>query len=339
MEESKMKNVKNLIKVCPIALMAFSMFSCQNEISNKVTDEETINNVVNYSLEYRFFNPGTQISYNHMWEGTDTQNKFGPNFSKDNRLYTYLLNYGESTKHYYFVYVNKDKTQTLTDWVANYLKNTTKDNDCVFDEDKNIVDGKYLLGANKNGFDDFLVTYGNDFNQKMEIGGYKMALCLESKTVTIKKNASTKTDLNKKFSLFKRVTLKYDETMSSFTELKENVSDRDLTDVTFSYVGDRLETYPKSFENSNCFYAPKMGLDDTFNYKTVKVPVTDKGILLPRKENGYDLLDKNVELPITAEDVYENHKDEFLDAFLEYEENSSTGYAYFDTAKVLNILK
>lgn len=316
-------------------------FSCKETINNVVTDEEIKSYVLNYPMQYQR-NPGTEISYNHMWEGTDTKNKYGPNYGESNRLYTYLIEYGEMVDNYYFVYINDSYFSTLSDWAKEYIVKEGKSYDCEFNAEANMIDGKYLLGAKKNNIDDFIVTHSDKFDQKYQINGYRMAMCLQTKTLTISQNASTKTTLNKKVKMYGRMILKYDESANTFTKIDEISYQDSWINSSFSYAGKKLETYPKSFEGLNRIYAPLHGFDD----ETICVPatarITDKGVLLPRIQNGYDLLNKEVELPITVEDVYQDHRDEFLDAFTEYAEeysNDNTKYAYFDTQKVLNILK
>lgn len=105
------------------------MLSCKDNSSNVMKDEETIEKVTNYKLEYPSQDPGCEISYHHMWDGTDTKNMFGPNYSNENRLFTYLLNYEEETDDYYFVYVNKGSLSTITNWLEAYLESETSDND------------------------------------------------------------------------------------------------------------------------------------------------------------------------------------------------------------------
>ncbi len=336
-----MKHIKNIVKLVVSGLAVTTMLSCKDNSSNVIKDEEIIEKVTNYQLEYPSQDPGCEISYHHMWDGTDTKNMFGPNYSNENRLFTYLLSYEEETDDYYFVYVNKDSLSIITNWLETYLESKTSDNECQFDKDVNIVDGKYLLGAKNNDLNDFLVTHSDNISQKLDIDGYRMALCLKAKNVNVVKNASTKTEINKKLQLFKRVPLKYDQDKSTFAELSSDYFKNDkYVNERFSRTGEWLETNSKSFVDRNCLYAPSIGIIiDGGYYKSVSVQIFDKGILLPRKDNGYDLLDKNVELPLTVQDVYQDYRDDFLDAFIEYKQNSSTGDGYFDTNKVLSILK
>ncbi len=316
-------------------------FSCKETINNMVTDEEIKSCVLNYPMQYER-NPGTEISYNHMWDGTDTKNKYGPNYDESNRLYTYLIEYGETVDDYYFVYVNNSCFSTLSEWANEYVTKDRKSYDCEFSEETNVIDGKYLLGAKKSNMDDFIVTHSDKFDQKYQINGYRMAMCLQAKTLTISQNASTKTTLNKKVKMYRRMILKHDETANTFTKIDEISYQDGWVNSSFSYAGKKLETYPKTFEDLSRIYAPLHGFDDEIICEPATAKITDKGVLLPRIANGYDLLDKEIELPITVEDVYQDHRDEFLNAFIEYAEEYSTNYyqyAYFDTQKVLGILK
>ncbi len=334
-----MKQIKSKIILPALFIASSILASCNSSTPvNAISDETTINNVLLYSLDYQVNIPGKQISYNHMWEGIDTKNQFGPNFTEENRLYTYLTEYGETEK-YYFVYVKKDGISTLNSWISSYLESGSESNDCKFQKDENVIDGKYVYAAEKNEIKDFLVTSSNVLDQKYEINNYKMALCLEMKTVTILQNSSTKENINKKLPLFNRAVMKYDTSKGTLERASQGNFDETYTNNIYSYLGKRLETYPKTFESKECLYSPLMGFTTNL-YKTVRAPISKNRILLPRISSEYDLLSKE-ELPSTLEDVYQEHKGEFLDAFIEYKNNESSdnAYGYYDFDKVQNILK
>ena len=323
------------------AAMFFSLFvtssvlaSCkETTIVNRVSDESTIIDILGYSLEYELDIPGTQISYNHMREGANTKNKFGPNFDEGNRLYTYLMDYRETEK-YYFVYINKDevKKRYLADWLDEYLDKRTEGNDCRFDpdNDKYVIDGRYVFVGKKEGVNDFIITSSNEIDQKYEINGHMMALYLEMKSVTVIQNVSTKKEINKTLPLLNKLPLKYDDSKGMFDKLSQQDYGETYANKTYPYVGKRLETYPTTLERKECLYSPIMGFDENKLYKTVKANIDGNKVLLPRMSNGYDLL-MDEELPITEENVFGEYKKEFLNAFIECdgEDSSTTKYGYY----------
>ena len=327
-----MKTIKKII----FPLIALSLFSCQTSVDNETVSTEVKEEILNFSLNYSVIVPGNQISYNHMWEGTDSKNKFGPNFSENSRLYTYLLDY-KDTEKYYFVYVNSKYTNNLKDKFSSYSEsNEIIKNDCKFSSDDNVIDGKYILMANNENIDDFVITSSNKVDSDYEKDGYTLALCLKSKEVTILENVSSKAAINKTIPLYEREILSYDSDNKRFSVQ----NDLNLFSSAFANSGKMLEVYPKSFEDLSCLYASSMGFQNKDYFRTVRAKIDSKGVILPSKISGYDLLDSETELPTTVEDVYQNHKKEFSDALLEkIDSSSSYEYSYFDLDKVLSIIK
>lgn len=339
---STMKRIKNLVLATSPLLMMGILSSCdKNETSNNiVTDEEIITNLTNYPLEYQYNIPGNEISLNTMWDGYGEENGCGISFSKDHRIYTYLLDFSGNDTNYYFVYIKEGKITGLTPWVDDYLKNKSESNECKFLNGEKVVDGKYLLSARENDVNDFLVTCSNSIDQKYEVNGYRMTLCLKEKKVTISENVSSKKSINKTISLYTRVVLNYDSNKNSFEPVQMTDADSNYRKNLFSFGRKMLATYPNEIESKACLYDAVMGFNEKKIHKAAKAEVTDKGVLLPRIEFGYDLLDDQVELPSDITDAYGSHKKEFLDAFKEYEseEESQNRYAYFDTEKVMKII-
>ena len=98
---------------CVIALL-FSSVGCKPDnlelgssdfVENvEKDDNEIFLEILNYNLIYDYTVPGCQLSYNYLWEGYDTENKFGPNLSKNSRIYTFLTDYREQNEYYYLIY-------------------------------------------------------------------------------------------------------------------------------------------------------------------------------------------------------------------------------------------
>ena len=87
-------------------IMILTCSECGYTIKDTSLDDTSIKNQL---LEYNFSSllsvPGRQLSYNFLWEGYDTENKYGPNINKENRLYTYLTEYLEEENGYHLLYL------------------------------------------------------------------------------------------------------------------------------------------------------------------------------------------------------------------------------------------
>lgn len=322
-----MKN-KRIIETLLSFLPLCGLFSCDNA-STSSSNEYAKNFVLEYVL-----NPGNYITYNEMWEGKVYWNDDSA-YQSNRTLYTYLLNYREKKNDFYFVYVKENCLSSLREYASTYLDSESRSykyNNVQFNMDENIVDGKYVLAAQKLENDCMMVVQSNDIeSQKFKRDGYQLALCLEGTSVTIEQNASVKKSINKNVTMFEKIELIWDEESGLKREEEPNAS----------YVGEKLEVYPTGFENMDCLYSPVMGFANTIYCQTVTAEIHSEGVLLPRLMGGIDLLSDDSKLN-KYEDVYCDYKNEFLDAFLGYAEEYSSGnnkYAYFDTQKVLNILK
>lgn len=312
-----------------------------------IQNEAERNNVYNFNLEYELIVPGSQLSYYIMWTGYDLNNKFGPSVSMNNRFFTYLTDYS-SDESFYLVYMNESIIDEATGWIAEYKKNYSNNNNCSFSEDKNVIDGKYLLYAQKNDKHDFVVYRTDDASDiKFTLEEMQLVMCLKAKTLKIEKNVSTGKSINRSVVLLNRTELLFDETTQSFAPYSfvssfEQIAVSFCNNI-FDYKGKRIEAYPESFEESNFLYCPSVGLAGTRYLKTVRADVSDGKVMLPRyieeETQRIDLLDTNADLSI-YEDVYKDLKSRFLDAYIGVADYPDSIYEYglFDYDKVEKII-
>ncbi len=324
-----------------------------NEIENIINDKKLKEAVINFDLDYKLFEPGTELSFNYLWQAYDTYNKFGPKIDKDNRLITYLIDYQNIEDDFYSIYLRKSDISTLETWFSTFhQKNSTDVNNYHFVEDEKVIDGKYLLAAQQNNVTEFVVSKCNSLNEMpYETNNYQMVICLKKKKLSIEKNVSKGKIINKSLFAFHRVALRYDSNQKKLqdyifvTPEKNNVS---IVENQFNYIGKTLGVYPTQFENIDNLYFPRLGL---LNYylnlqKTIDVIVTqNKEVILPRflvsGDKTIDLLDKNASIPIDSDDVFRNYKDMFLEAYIDKENEKQGNYIYgrYDLIKVLEIIE
>ena len=314
-----------------------------------VEDHNICQMVFDFRLEYDLKTPGKKLSYNYFWDGYDLENKFGPSFSKEERFYTYLTKYGDDISDYYALYLTSEGLKNFDDWFIQYKEEHVEDsNNYHFADDKNIIDGKYLLFAQNNNIDDFTVHHTNDLSLiKNTVSKYHLAICLQVKDFTIVENVSLKTNINRTIHLFRRYELKYENDSEFliqyiFDSFEQN--NVHYINYLFSYTGNRLETYPKSFENISACYCPWMGFDGINIYNEPRINLLNKSAILPRyafsMNSLVDLLDESTNFAI-IEDVFRTHKNDFLNAYLQDLDIVDGGYRFglYDLDKVKIIIQ
>ena len=292
----------------------------------KIENSELTNAVFNYDLQYQINVPGQQFSYNVLWTGYDPD-YYGINLNKESRFFTYLTEYKESYDCFYALYLPETELNkpSAGAWVSDYLIGNTR---AHFVEDDKVVDGKYLFYAQKNIIDNYLVCGAKELSDiPFSFSNYQIAICLQSKTMTILENISTGTQIHKKINLLRRYETILDSETNKLTNyVFEDAEERDSNkyiDSVFSYSGYRIEAYPSAFEEMSFCYCPKIGLKNTGFARTIKAELLDSNrIILPRFYylNGekIDLLDSNFDYsnhPL-FEDVYRSFKPLFLEAYL-----------------------
>lgn len=320
---------------------------------SSVEGAETKEEVFNTKLEYELKVPDSEISYNVLWTGYDLENKFGPKISSEFRFFTYLTYYSKTINDYYFLYLPKTVIDGSNQWLMDYEKSKENDlNNYHFVSNKNVLDGKYLLYAQKNNINDYLVYRASDFSSvPFLIDNYQLAICLQAKELIIKENVSTGHKINKSLTAFRRFELFYDESSEELDRYYFDTLEKfniNYVDNIFNYQGNRIEAYPSSVETMAYFYCPIMGLEESGFYKTIRADLLDdKNIILPRYvksvtvEGEYDdLLNSNSNL-FFVEDVYREFKSLFLDAYINDFDHSDSQYRYalFDYVKVNEIIK
>ena len=315
----------------------------------KIEDEDEKNSIFNYPLEYELFVPGNDIiSYNVLWTGYDMDNKSGPEIPESNRFYTYLTDYEENKDSYYLVYLRKQELTSFSSWYEDYKKQSGLDeSNYHFSDDTDVIDGKYLLYAQKKQIKDSLILKtSNPLDSFYQDGNYQLAACHQEKTLTIEKNVSLNVSLNKKTSLFRRFEIFYDEKekkLSGYSFTNPEKTNIDIIDSLFSYQGKRLEAYPRGFEEMNYCFCPFIGLENSGYITTKRVELTKDGILLPRYEKAakesIDFLNENTDFSNT-ENVYRGFKSLFLSAYIKDSDISDSTYQYalFDDKKIEDII-
>lgn len=360
-----MKNRKLLLLTI---ICSFALTGCKNSLETKtndrvhkyinsdsffeVTNEEDKKSIFEYCVNYELNVPGSASSYKMLWEGYDENNKFGPSISKEDRLYTYLIEYGENKNAFFWITIEKSDLTGFQDWYSSYKKINVNDlNNYHFSDNVDVIDGKYLLFAQLNQLDNYKVyRTSNPYDGKAITNNEQLAICLEAKSLHVLKNISSNIKVNKEILCLNRFEVIYNEASNCFDkyffEIPE-INNINESASIFSFCGKRLECYPNSFENMDYCYCPLMGMYGSWMIRTKRVDlIDDNKLCLPRYTESFDgqgfvdLLDERVNLFYT-EDVYGDLKSMFLDAFLSDSSYYDGLYKYslFDYNKITEIIK
>jgi len=317
----------------------------------EILDISEKESIFNFCVDYELNNPGTEISYNILWTGFDTENKFGPNIPKENRFYTYLTEYEDNEDFYFLLYIKKEKLLNFDGWFENYKNGIRDSSNYHFDDDVNILDGKFLLYAQQNNVEDYSVYYTS--NPLDAINVYKeqqLAICLQFKNIKILENISSDYKIEKELIVLRRYELFFNKSTNSlekYSFVSQEKSNVKYVDTIFSFHGRRIETYPISFENMSYCYCPSMGMDGTGLIKSKRANLIDDYMILPRyassptkESESLDLLDPNCDFSF-IEDVYRDFKSQFLKAFVEdyFLDDGFYKYGLFDYSMIKDLIK
>ena len=323
--------MKSLSIALSASLLGVAMVSCNTNEALKIKeikDEIILKELSDYNFSYSYETPGTELSYNHMWDGYDLNNKFGPSFKKEERLYSFLTEYHQKEEGYYLLYLKKDALESSLDYMKEYeIYEYDYDPNYHFTkyDEETVIDGKYLFGhqklntKEKNSVQEDIKLYkANDLNDiPLKVGDYQLVLCAQNKKAIIKENFSTSSSINKEISLFKRIPISLKD-----GEAKNYVLNLDRIEpsvsILFDFVGKTCEVFPLDYEKMTYSYYPVLGMNNFMNIKTVRSSIINKDnkdyFLLPRYEGNEDLLDPSTDFS-TSQDVFGDHKNAFLKAY------------------------
>ena len=326
---------------------------------NEILDDTIKNGLFNYEFGYEFYTPGGQLSYNFLWDGYDENNKYGPKFSKETRLYTYLTEYKEVEEQFYLIYIEKSEIYSHLDWFIKYEMSNAPDHQnyhFTSHELEKIIDGKYLFSYRQfnEKISDKLKFYTvSDLDEiKFEIDGYQLVFCSIGKNAIIKENLSTTEKLDKNIKIFKRYTIQFENNNSAPTYyVFDNFEANNENIVTnrFDYVGEVIEVFFQSYEDMLCCNSPVFGMKECPWINCIRVNVVyhnnQKCVLLPRyivlTSGDIDLLSYDSEFGI-EEDVFGNYKEAFREALIEDANSYKNGLylmSLYDYESVADIIK
>lgn len=324
---------------------------------NEISDSNIINGILDLVLDYKINVPDNQLSYNFIWEGYDSENKFGPCVPKERRFYTYLTEYKECDYEYYLVYLNTELISSYQEWLKEYENEKLNDlSNYHFTNYQNetIIDGKYFYCFQKleNKINSNIKVFSttNIENIKYKLDNYQLVLCSLRKKAIIKENISKAYVINKEISLYTRYELIFNDTNSYPTYYSFDNNEKynqNILKEMFDYVGEMIEAYPSSYENLDYFSFPTLGLGEYGLCLNRRIKVieeeTEKYVLLPRyviSNNEYlDLLSEETNL-FFEEDVFRKYKKAFLSAMIKETNVIESFYvmALYDYNKVINII-
>lgn len=340
--------MNNRIYFSLLATSFFLFSSCATNHNNlgyeRIIDQNQISLITNYNLEYKIKVPGNNgVSYNVLWTGYDEKEQFPYTpVSKEDRQYTYLTSYPENSEDYYLIYMTKQDINKSKSWLFEYEKNHISDiNNYHFLSEETIIDGKYLLFAQKNSIYNYDVYHINDLSKTLySFNKKQLVCCLQAKKLTIVKNVSTGKAIDKDVMLLRRVELKYDSKKNKverYTFDNSENSNVKYIDNYFSFSGRKIETYPLSFEDHNYIYCPYL--------KTAYAEIIEGKAILPHfakiDDNYVNLLDDSFSGTFFQDDIFRDFKPLFRNAFIEditIKSDQIYKYAFFDYNEVENII-
>ncbi len=333
-----------------IVMLVLTCFSCSK------TEDTIHNELIDFYFNYEYNVPGTELSYNYMWDGYDLNNKYGPKLDKDNRLYSYLTEYLEPTNQYYLVYFERnlldENKNNFYEYEKKYSHNKSNYHFSEYDEE-NIIDGKYYFSyqrrTSKNSRDiKYLIKNNLDDINFIE-DGYQLVFCATSRKAIIKENISKQKIINKEITIYKRIELKYIEETNLFEEYifsGYEAENQSRINEAYNYVGEMVEVYPETYEQIKSTSYPKLGMKDYNLIKTISCKIVFDNdiryILLPRylidNAEKIDLLSNEIELD---DDIFGNYKDAFKDAIYMEMDNKIGNYIYalYEYDKVSKIMQ
>lgn len=350
---------KNFFLHCFIFIFGiiFILASCtKKNLGLAIIEDTDIKTALfNYNFDYKIFMPGSQMSYNYLWDGYDTNNKFGPNLSNEDKLSTYLTSYGDIDDNYYLIYIKSSIINKNLDWLSSYQKNNISDSNnyhfTLFNEDT-IIDGKYLFlyqntTMTLNNNMKFYST--DDINSiRLNIEDYKLAFCSTRKKIIIKDNLSSNKKLNQEIFAYNRYEIIFDNSEAKHYEFSTfEKNNQNLINNMFNYKGEMIEVFSEQSQFSGALYFPMLGLKNKNFNLPIRASIINnnnkKCVLLPRyiinNETKLDLFDESTDFTY-YEDVFGKYKSLFKNAYLEDTNDTNENYlmALYDYEKVSKII-
>lgn len=309
--------------------------------------------ILEYPLTYELNVPGAQLSYAYLWDGFDPDNKFGPSLSAEERLYTYRTEYAQKEDAYYLVYLKQSVITSLLPWLSEYASTHSADaaNYHFSDHDaQTVIDGKYLFAyqnkADKQDGEVLCRTVSDWQSAPYTDKGYQLVFCAQRKKAVIRQNVSQKRALDKEISLYMRVALQYTDGLTVYTFTNAEQANQKRSQDLFDYVGERLESYPLSYEQGDCYYIPQLGMQNRM-LKTRRAEIVHENdktyISLPRyihtDGDPIDLLAPETDFTLD-EDVFGRHKSAFSAAYVK--EHTTIGnyvFGLYDYQQVAEMIQ
>ena len=344
-----MKKINTFILLILIVNCLFA-FGCkktpQKQKPVEVTDEKLVQEVTSSDFNYviKNFNP---VDYSFLWEGRSYTKEYSlrSNGSQYNKkeIDTYLLEYLPVTNDYYFVYLKTEMIRKCMDYMEEYLK--SYDSSDYYEPEfsrfsnQDVIDGKYLYAYNQMNLTDGLKVYKCDNLEtvKFSLNEYQMVYCARTKPMIIKSNLSTKVDVNKQLTIYKREVLSFEKEkcVVGYEYIDDTKTEKEYANLDFDYVGEMIECYEVSTTNKDCLYYPVLGSFEYYNncydlMPKIKVIVEDgkKYLDLPRYTSMMtNRTDSTVDL-IMAGPLYEEDYKSFMitNYFGPYRDEFSNAY-------------
>ena len=249
------------IQMASIAFMSFpTLFGCSSQNGNEgeVKDPSITQALFNFSFKTRLINDGaSRLPYYLLWDGYGNIPSSTPTtISKEERLHTYLLDFGGLEEEYYLVFMNEYRDFELS---AKALLDTQRNPySCWYccnwyDKDyKTVIDGRLLSCGQLRSDLDLEPVYWSvrsleDAPTAIN-GGKKGArfavFCARRKRVTILEDLSTSQVINRQIDLYCRVPIKYRYPESGFEEtIIPPPSGKLSYDAFEGMMGDEIKDY------------------------------------------------------------------------------------------------
>lgn len=343
--------ITKIFLILSVIVLTLTSYGCGDKLE-PISDEEVKAAILDYDFMYEVnitgVNPPT---YKVLWDGYDDVQSFGPSYSKESRIYTYLTEYLPTDSGYYAIYLKKDLINDYLDWLKEFEKNQQIGKDYHFSKHdaKEIIDGKYLYCYARFGEGDDAIKIEKAENLsdiRFMSGDYQLVFCCQTKKAIIKENLSEGKKLNKQINLYNRVELVFDDLNKApveytFPEEEERDNQED-SDKWFSYEGEYIAAYSKQYEEKDYAFYPEMNV--AIREAKVVKEGGKKYVILPRyyyDSNGerVDLFEEIEDRWI--EDVFREYKEEFRGAYVKdlNTEGERVVYALYKYNNVVDVIR
>lgn len=328
----------------PILLTSIGLTSCTSnedklpENTELIENETERNAIFCYTLDLTQLVPGENYSYRFLWDGYNPDAMDGISGSKTDRTLTFLNEYTK-LKGYYFLYLSN---QDLTDAKTAFAN--LKRNDNLYTDKEDVVDGKYLYGAQLLSRNVDYLLYKNEeyVNMPLEIKDYTLVFACKKKTITTIEEPSSSDPYSKSTTAYTQISLEYDKEKKEMS-WADTANSHELKNA-LNLEDERLEIGSPSFKEKKVVYGPQFCFTPSKTFLspigTMLTHMDDKDyISLPRYAslNGKktDLLDETTSIP-SFQEVYYDKKAAFRDALSDKMDGENN--AYFDYSKVKQII-